>query len=153
MDLEGPHPEGKGRWRAGRESQSLDDFAVVGTPQPSGPGNERVRNIERQRTAGERETVGEQMGAEFGQEPIGTGAVRRAIDKPRQSGGKLHRAILGRRVVLVTPHQLRCASMPSSLNIRRVGEFAAQNSRRCECKINAAQAHDPCRDFRRRPQW
>ena len=34
--------------------QSLDDFSTLDAPQPGAPGNDRVRNIKRQGTAGER---------------------------------------------------------------------------------------------------
>jgi len=104
------------RWHARREPQSLDDFSVIGAPQPGAPGNERVRNIKRQGAAGERQAVGDEMGAEFRQEPIGARAIGGGIDEPRKSRRKLHRAIMGRRTILVTTHPSRCASMRSLLH-------------------------------------
>ena len=87
------------RWRcrgsSWREPQSLDDFSAAGAPQPSVPGNERVRNIKRLGSASERQAVGEQMGAEFCQEPIGARAIGGCIYEPRKRRRKLHRAILG----------------------------------------------------------
>jgi hypothetical protein len=74
-----------------------------------------VRNIKRQGSAGERQAVGEQMGAEFRQEPIRTRAIGGGIDEPRKSRRKLHRAIMGRRTILVTTGSSRSASMRSLL--------------------------------------
>src|SRR5262249_4030647 len=99
------------RWHARREPQRLDDFAVIGAPQPGAPGNERVRNSKRQGAASERQAVGDEMGAEFRQEAIGARAIGGGIDEPSKRRRKLHRAIMGRRTILVTTHPARCASM------------------------------------------
>src|SRR5262249_31601872 len=97
------------RWHARREPQSLDDFSVIGAPQPGAPGNERVRNSKRQGAAGD------EMGAEFRQKPIGARAIGGGIDEPSKRRRKLHRAIMERRSILVTTHPARCASMRSLL--------------------------------------
>src|SRR5262249_11245302 len=82
------------RWHARREPQRLDTFSVLGAPQPGAPGNERVRNFKGQSTAGKRQAVGEQMDAEFRQEPIGASAMGGGIDEPGERRRKLHRAIM-----------------------------------------------------------
>ena len=50
-----------------RKSQSLDDLAAIGTPQPSTSGDERMRNGKRQRAARKRQTIFDQMRAELRQ--------------------------------------------------------------------------------------
>ena len=117
------------RWRARREPQSLDDFSIIGAPQPGAPGNERVRNSKRQGAAGERQAVGDEMGAEFRQERIGARAIGGGIDEPSKRRRKLHRAIMGRRTILVTTHPARCASTWSLLYEWRAGESAAPSGR------------------------
>src|SRR5262245_18991260 len=99
------------QWHARGEPQSLDDLFVTGAPQPGAPAIARLPRIKRQGAAGERQAVGNEMGAELRQEPIGARAIRGGIDEPRQSRRKLHRAIMGRRTILVTTYPSRCASM------------------------------------------
>jgi hypothetical protein len=54
-----------------------------------------MRNIKGQGATGQRQPVGEQTGAEFGQEPTGARAMGGGIDEPRKSRRKRHRAIMG----------------------------------------------------------
>src|SRR6516165_8820190 len=135
------------RWHARRESQSLDDLSVIGAPQPSAPGNERVRNIKRQGSASERQAVGEQMGAEFRQEPIGTRAIGGGIDEPRKSRRKLHRAIMGRRNYSCHDRFLkkRVNAVFALQIIRRRGERRLPGS-----NIPSPLAHPPSADSPRR---
>ena len=115
---------GRCRRCPGRKPQSLDDFSVISAPQPRASCNERVRNSERQRAAGKRQAVGEQMGAEFRQEPIGARAIGGGIDEPGKRRRKLHRAIMGRRVILVTGPS---GMIDAASRCRRAWRFAVQD--------------------------
>src|SRR5262245_11174911 len=150
----GPACARRCRWHARREPQSLDDFSVIGAPQPGAPGNERVRSNKRQGAAGERQAVGDEMGAEFRQEPIGARAIGSGIDEPRQSRRKLHRAIMGRRTILVTAYPSGWASMRSLLPNDPTRRRVRRSARPVRLtQISAAVVHDRCRDLRRWLQW
>jgi hypothetical protein len=83
-----------------------------------------VRNIKRQGAAGKWQTVHEQMGAEFGQQSIGTRAIGGGINEPRKSRRKLHYSIMGRRTVFVTADPQSASSLQNSGS---VGGSAAQS--------------------------
>jgi hypothetical protein len=102
-----PAPTGVVRWACFRrcrgssrgEPHSLDDFPIIGAPQPGAPGDERVRNGKRQRAADERQAILDQTRAEFRQQPVGARRLAGCIDEPGERRRKLHGAIMG------LPHQ------------------------------------------------
>jgi hypothetical protein len=53
-----------------------------------------MRRCERQRTAGERQPVGDKLCTERGQESVGAGHAARFIDQPSENGRQLHEEII-----------------------------------------------------------
>ena len=84
------------RWKPpGRKSQGLDHLSAVGAPQPGAPGDQGVRERERQSAAGERHAVLDQVCAELRQPLVGTRRLSGRIDEPRNCRGELHGLIMG----------------------------------------------------------
>ena len=80
---------------ARRKAKGLDDLAGFRTPEPGAPGNQRVRNLEGERTARKRQAVRSQMRAELRQQPVGARGLGSRVDKKGERGGKPHGAIMG----------------------------------------------------------
>ena len=78
----------------GPEAERLDHRAGVRPPQPGAAGDDRMRRRKRQRAAGERQAIGDQLRAERRQEAVGGGHGAGLVDQPGEGRGQLHAAIM-----------------------------------------------------------
>ena len=88
-----PVAPGWAEWPAG-EVQRLDHRPGLRSPKPGAAGNDRMWHRERQRAAGQRQTVGQQPAAELGQEPVRARRGAGLVHQPGERRGQIHAAIM-----------------------------------------------------------
>ena len=73
---------------ARRKPKRLDHLAALRAPQPGAPRDQRMRNLQRQRAGRERQAIGDQMRAEFGEQTGRRPGSRRRHRRARRASRK-----------------------------------------------------------------
>ena len=82
-------------WLLRREAEGFNDLAIVCAPQPGAPGDQRVRDLERQGATCKRQTIRHEVRTQFRQQPVGAGDPGGGINQPTQRRRQLHHPMMG----------------------------------------------------------